>query len=44
MSQRELARQPYIPERDLRHLFQGHGKAPRWLWLALTGLERQSKA
>jgi hypothetical protein len=43
ISQRELGRQLEIPERDLRHLFQGHAKVPRWLWLAIAQLEAQAK-
>ena len=41
ISQRELARQLEVPERDLRHLFAGQGKAPAWLWLAIESLERR---
>jgi hypothetical protein len=41
LSQRELARQLEVPERDLRHLFAGQGKAPAWLWLAIEALERR---
>jgi hypothetical protein len=43
LSQRALAATLEVPERDLRHLFQGHGKAPAWLWLALAELERRQQ-
>jgi plasmid maintenance system antidote protein VapI len=43
VSQRELARLLELPERDLRHLFAGRGDVPKWLWLALDGLETERK-
>lgn len=44
LSQRALADELEVPERDLRHLFAGRGQVPKWLWLALEALELRKQA
>ena len=43
LSQRGAAHLLEVPERDIRHWAQGHGKVPNWLWLALEALMRRER-